>query len=138
MSFQFEDLPPDYIKKAKELNISAEDIIEKFVRGGGKGGQKINKTSICVMLRHIPTRIEVKCQKHREQAKNRISAYKLLIRKIENLKKGKESEEAKRIFKLKKQKKKRSKRAKEKILEEKKRRAELKKTRKNISESHET
>lgn len=132
MGFQIEDLPPDYVQKAEELGVFVADIEEKFVRGGGKGGQKINKTSSCVSLKHIPTGIEVRCQKHREQAKNRLSAFKLLIQKVENLKKGKESDRAKRIFKLRKQKKKRSKRAKEKILEGKRRRSEIKEGRTKI------
>lgn len=131
MNFPVE-LPPDALQKAKELDIHPEDIEEQFIRGGGKGGQKINKTASCVLLKHGPTGIEVRCQKHREQAKNRISAYKLLIRKIETAMKGKESDEAKRIFKLRKQKKRRSKRAKEKMLEEKRRRGEIKQRRKDV------
>lgn len=126
------ELPPDYLQKASDLDIRPEDIDEKFVRGGGKGGQKINKTSSCVVLRHAPTGIEVRCQKHREQSKNRLSAYKLLIRKIETMVKGAESEEAQRIFKLRKQKKRRTRRAKERMLEEKRRRGELKEHRRKV------
>ncbi|MBU1953465.1 peptide chain release factor-like protein [Patescibacteria group bacterium] len=126
------ELPPDYVRRAEELGIFAEDIEEKFVRGGGKGGQKINKTSSCVMLRHLPTGIEVRCQKHREQSKNRVSAYKLLIRKVEEFVKGEESEKAQKIFKLRKQKKRRSRKAKEKMLEEKRRRAEVKELRRAV------
>ncbi|MDO8494614.1 MAG: peptide chain release factor-like protein, partial [Deltaproteobacteria bacterium] len=42
-------------------NIQESDILEKFIRGSGKGGQKINKTSTCVWLRHVPTGNEEKC-----------------------------------------------------------------------------
>ena len=129
------DLPPDYLQRAKALKVFPEDIEEQFVRGGGKGGQKINKTASCVFLRHEPTGIEVRCQKHREQVKNRLSAYKLLIRKIETVKKGRESERAKKIHKLRKQKKRRSKRAKEKMIEGKRRRGEIKGLRKNVDPS---
>lgn len=125
MAFNIE-LPPHFLEKAEELKISPWDITEQFVRGSGKGGQKINKTSSCVLLRHIPTGIEVRCQKHREQSKNRLSAYKLLILKIEDQVKGAESTRAKKIFKLKKQKQKRSKRAKEKMLASKHKRSEIK------------
>jgi len=114
------------------MKISPDDISEYFIRGGGKGGQKINKTSSCVLLRHEPTGIEVRCQRHREQSKNRISAYKLLVLKIEESVIGEESEHAKKIFKIRKQKQKRSKRAKEKMLEEKKKRSEIKQTRRPI------
>ncbi|MBU1019473.1 MAG: peptide chain release factor-like protein [Patescibacteria group bacterium] len=115
------DLPEDFLEKASRLKVFAEDIEEKFVRGSGAGGQKINKTSSCVWLRHLPSGTEVKCQKHRERGKNRVSAYKLLIKKIETEKLGKKSEQAKKIFKLQKQKKRRSRRAKEKMLDDKKR-----------------
>ncbi len=131
MNFPIE-LSEQFVAKALKLGISAGDISEQFVRGTGKGGQKVNKTSSTVLLKHIPTGIEVRCQKHREQSKNRLSAYKLLILKIEAEKLGKESDLAKKIFKLKKQKMKRSKRAKEKILEQKKQRSEIKALRRDI------
>ncbi|MBN1494933.1 peptide chain release factor-like protein [Candidatus Peregrinibacteria bacterium] len=126
------ELKPGILKKAFELEIFSNDIEEKFIRGSGHGGQKVNKTSSTVWLKHIPTGVEVKCQSYREQSKNRIAAYKLLIYKIDALKKGRESERAKKIFKLKKQKIKRSKRAKEKLLALKKHRKEIKEARKSI------
>ncbi len=128
MEFSVE-LPEDILQKAQELKVNPEDIVEQFIRGGGKGGQKINKTSSCVQLRHVPTGIEVRCQAHREQSKNRLSAYKLLINKIEQKIKGAQSERAREIFRKIKQKKKRSKRAKEKMLELKHRQSEKKEMR---------
>lgn len=133
MSFAIE-LPPHFLAKAQELKVYPWDIVEQFVRGSGKGGQKINKTSSCVLLRHLPTGIEVRCQKHREQSKNRLSAYKLLILKIEEKVKGNESQRARKIFKLKKQKQKRTKRAKEKILQSKKMRGEIKANRGSVTD----
>ncbi|KKP38463.1 MAG: hypothetical protein UR28_C0016G0016 [Candidatus Peregrinibacteria bacterium GW2011_GWF2_33_10] len=126
------ELSAKYIEKAQELYIQNNDIIEQFIHGSGHGGQKINKTSSTVYLKHLPTGIEIKCQAFRERGKNRIQAYKLLIDKIEFLKKGKESEKAKKNYKLKKQKQKRSKRAKEKILEQKHLRSEVKKNRTQV------
>jgi len=131
MNFPVE-LSPEFLQKAAQLRINPADIVEQFVRGSGKGGQKINKTSSTVHLRHLPTGIEVRCQKHREQSKNRLSAYKLLILKIEEKVKGARSAMQKKIFKLKKQKQKRSKRAKEKMLHNKKQRSEIKQSRRNI------
>lgn len=127
------ELTEKHLAKAKELKIYPKDIEESFVLGSGAGGQKINKTASCVLLRHTPTGTEVRCQKHREQSKNRLSAYKLLFNKIEFNIKGVESEKAKKIHKLRKQKQRRSKKAKEKILEAKRQRAEIKKTRKPIN-----
>lgn len=126
------ELSPPMLQKAHELGVHPQDIIEKFVAGSGAGGQKINKTASCVMLKHIPTGILVRCQKHREQSKNRISAYKLLLLKIEERIKGKESELAQKIFKIRKQKQKRSKRAKEKILRDKAHKSQIKEQRKAV------
>lgn len=131
MNFPIE-IPPFFLQKALELQIKPEDIAESFIRGGGKGGQKINKTSSCVLLRHAPTGIEVRCQKHREQSSNRLSAYKLLILKIEEKVKGSLSQRQKEIYKLRKQKRKRSKRAKEKILAAKHHHSEIKQNRGDI------
>lgn len=131
MNFPVE-LPPKFSKKAEDLKIFPFHIDEQFVRGSGAGGQKVNKTSSTVLLKHMPSGIEVRCQKHREQSRNRISAYKLLINKIEELRLGRESEKSKKIFKLIKQKKRRSKKAKEKMLVAKKHRAAIKENRGNL------
>jgi peptide chain release factor len=120
------ELPSPSLALAARLGVFPGDIQEKFTRGSGAGGQKVNKTSSVVNLKHVPTGIEVKVQKYREQSKNRISAYKLLILKIEESKRGKESVIAREIFKKRKQKKRRSRKAKEKMLAEKHHRGELK------------
>jgi len=102
------------------LHIREEDIEESFIRSRGKGGQHVNKTSTCVYLRHLPTGTEVKCQEGRSQALNRYCARLLLIKKIDELIRGKESAEQQRIEKIRRQKRKRSKRSKEKMLADKK------------------
>jgi len=116
-------------EKMRQLGINESDIIERFVRSSGAGGQKVNKTSTCVYIKHIPSGIEVKCQKERSQALNRFLARRILADKIEKIQLGRKSEETKRIAKIKRQKRKRSKRAKEKILREKKIQSEKKKSR---------
>ncbi|HPP06096.1 MAG TPA: peptide chain release factor-like protein [Syntrophorhabdaceae bacterium] len=103
-------------EKMERLGIKDEDIIERFIRSGGPGGQNVNKTSTCVYLKHLPTGIEVKCQKERSQALNRYLARRILVEKIEEMLLGKESERQREIEKIRRQKRKRSKRAKEKIL----------------------
>ncbi|HVN97671.1 MAG TPA: peptide chain release factor-like protein [Syntrophorhabdaceae bacterium] len=111
------------------LGINESDIFEQFVRSSGHGGQKVNKTSTCVYLKHLPTGIEVKCQEERSQALNRFLARRILVKKIENMVLGKLSEERQRVEKLKRQKRKRSKRAKEKMLRLKHIHSEKKKNR---------
>jgi len=111
------------------LGIREEDIEEKFVRSGGKGGQRVNKASTCVYLRHLPSGIEVKCQQERSQSLNRFLARRILANKIESIKLGRLSEERKRIEKIRRQKRRRSKRAKEKILKSKAKRSEKKRMR---------
>ncbi len=113
-------------EKMERLGIREEDLVEKFIRSSGHGGQKVNKTSTCVYLKHLPTEIEVKCQKERYQSLNRYHARKILTDKIEALILGKESEEQQRIEKIRRQKRKRSKRAKMKILEAKKKQSQKK------------
>ncbi|MEA3305548.1 MAG: peptide chain release factor-like protein [Candidatus Omnitrophota bacterium] len=117
--------------KMDSLGIKEADLNEKFIRASKKGGQKVNKTSTCVYIKHGPTGIEVKCQKERSQALNRFLARRILVNKIESAVLGRKAEERKRIEKIRRQKRKRSRRAKEKILRCKKIRSEKKKLRKN-------
>ncbi len=119
----------DLKEKMAALNINEQDLQETFIRSGGKGGQHVNKVSTCVHLKHIPTGVEVKCQQERSQALNRYRARVILVDKIEQLIRGKESREQQRIEKIRRQKRKRSKRAKEKMLEEKKMQSEKKRLR---------
>jgi protein subunit release factor B len=116
-------------QRMDSLGIFEQDIVEKFVRSSGKGGQKVNKTSTCVYLKHLPTDIEVKCQRERYQTVNRFLARRILTDKIEKMILGKKSEEQQRIEKIRRQKRKRSQRAKLKILEEKRKHAQKKKGR---------
>ena len=113
----------------EKFKIFEKDIEEKFIRSSGKGGQHVNKVSTCVYLKHIPYGIEVKCQSERSQALNRFLARRRLADKIEANILGEKSKEQQNIAKIRRQKRKRSKRAKEKMLIEKKKQADKKKTR---------
>jgi len=116
--------------KLDRLGVGKKDVIEKFVRSSGPGGQKVNKTSSCVYLKHIPTGIEVKMSRERSQSLNRFLAWRLLAEKIEERIYKIKSEKRRRIEKIRRQKQKRSKRAKEKILRAKKIQSMKKKLRK--------
>ena len=115
-----------------QSGIREEDIVEKFIRASGPGGQFVNKTSSCVYLKHIPTGIEVKCQKERSQALNRYAARKILAEKIKEYRLKqirKAKDEAQR---LKRQMRKKPARLKRKILEDKRRLSQKKRLRSKI------
>ena len=126
VSAQKEKLLQDRMKK---LGVSEKDIEETFVRSSGPGGQKVNKSSSCVFIRHIPTGLSVKYQRERSQALNRFLARRLLLDKIERMQKGMVSSERERAEKIRRQKRKRSKRAKQKMLADKHHKAEKKQLR---------
>ena len=65
------------------LGVSPDDIEETFIRGAGAGGQKINKTSSTVRLRHRPTGLDVRCQRERSQTTNRMLAWLELADRLE-------------------------------------------------------
>ena len=75
-------LPSQISEKLAALGVRASEVEEKFVRGTGPGGQKINKTSSTVWLRHGPTGIEVRCQRERSQTANRELAWTELVAKL--------------------------------------------------------
>ena len=97
-------------ERMEVLGVREEDLEEKFIRSSGRGGQKVNKTSTCVYLRHLPTGVEVKCMQERSQSLNRFLARRELVEKISNLS-GQSTSEGMKIEKIRKQKSKRKKRA---------------------------
>jgi protein subunit release factor B len=88
----------------QKCNLFEKDIEETFVRSSGSGGQKVNKSSTCVYLKHIATGLSVKIQKSRSQGLNRYYARKRLCELLENKLLGKQSPDTKRIEKIRKQK----------------------------------
>ena len=76
-------LPTQIDERLTAVGVRTADVEERFVRGTGPGGQKINKTSSTVWLRHGPTGIEVRCQRERSQAANRELAWLELVGRLE-------------------------------------------------------
>ena len=115
----------------QRLGVREEELEETFIRSGGPGGQNVNKVATCVVLRHRPSHLEVRCQQERSQALNRYLARRILLRRLEAQRLGVLSAEAQRIAKLRRQKYRRSKRAQEKVLAAKKLHAEKKRLRRS-------
>ncbi len=113
-------------ERMKRLGIKEGDLIEKFILGSGKGGQKINKTSSCVYLKHLPTGIEIKCQRERSRELNRFYARRELCERLEQKIENKKSEKQQEIEKIRRQKRRRSRKSKEKMLAAKKQLSEKK------------
>jgi protein subunit release factor B len=104
-------------EKMEALGVREEDIEEKFIRSSGSGGQKVNKTSTCVYLRHIPTGIEVKCMRERSQPLNRFLARRELAEKISKMS-GQITSDDIRMAKIRRQKLRRKKKAQSKYRSE--------------------
>ena len=115
------------------LGVREGDLQETFIRSGGHGGQNVNKTSTCVLLLHRPSGIQVKCQTTRQQGLNRWLARRLLLDKIEALKKGALAAERARVEKIRRQKRPRSRKAKERMLANKSHHAAKKESRRGIA-----
>jgi protein subunit release factor B len=102
-------------KRMKALGILKEDLEEKFIKSSGKGGQKVNKTSSAVFLRHKKTNLSVKCGKSRSQSLNRFYALRSLLDKIDSNINGVPDKALLKIEKLKKQKQRRKRRTQKKL-----------------------
>lgn len=120
--------------RMNKLYVREKDLVEKFILGSGRGGQKRNKTSSCVYLRHVPTGIEIKCQRERSRAVNRYLARQELCNRVEERILGEKSARRQKEEKIRRQKRRRSRRQKEKMLEEKRKQAEKKKLRRLVEE----
>jgi len=119
-------------RRMGELSISETDLVERFILGSGKGGQKVNKTSSCVYLKHEPSGTEVKCQRSRSREYNRFMARRELCERIADAIEGERSRRRQAAEKIRRQKRRRSRRAKARMLEEKRQRGEKKAMRRPV------
>ncbi|PAW69213.1 MAG: peptide chain release factor-like protein [Verrucomicrobiia bacterium Tous-C4TDCM] len=108
------------------LGITEDDLVEKFVLGSGSGGQKINKTSSCVYLKHLPTSIEVKCQANRSREMNRFQAREELCDRIEGIRRDKAQARIDEVEKLRRQNRPLSRRSKQRSVAEKRKTSQKK------------
>ncbi len=109
----------DLEQRLAALGITEKDLLEKFVRGSGAGGQKINKTSNCVFLKHLPTGVCIKCQMDRSREMNRFLARRELCEQLEAIRDGKSIARTQAIEKMRRQKRPRSRRSKQRSVADK-------------------
>lgn len=101
----------DLKNRIQKLQININEIDENFIRGSGHGGQKINKTSNCVVLSYPKLNLIIKNQESRQRSLNRFLALRELIDQIELKISPETSQKLKAIAKIIKQKKRRTKRS---------------------------
>lgn len=94
----------------QRIGLVEADLEEQFVRSSGPGGQKVNKSSSAVYLKHIPTGQDVKVQISRSQALNRYYARKLLAERMERQALGRQSAQDRKQDTIRKQKRRRQRR----------------------------
>jgi peptide chain release factor len=116
-----------HMQAITELNEA--ELEETFDRSSGPGGQNVNKTSTKVTLRHLPTGIVVTVQDTRSQFKNREIARERLLQEIND--RRRQAQQAKRHEqeKARRAKRPRPARIKARILDDKRKRASVKRDR---------
>ena len=129
-------LPDDdaLTKRMKKLRLREEDLQEDFIRGSGPVGQKVNKTSSTVVLRHIPSGVEIRCQRERSQVMNRHWARVELCDRLETILNDSKLAVQNEREKVRRQNRPRPRGLKQRILKEKKSRGQVKKNRGRIIE----
>lgn len=79
---------------SKIPQLKEEELEVQYVRGSGPGGQSVNKTANCVVLKHLPTNLVVKCHETRSVDQNLKRAKESLINKLDILINKEDSVEA--------------------------------------------
>ncbi|MBK1815178.1 peptide chain release factor-like protein [Luteolibacter yonseiensis] len=108
------------------LGITEADLLEKFVRGSGAGGQKINKTSNCVFLKHLPTGVCIKCQIDRSREMNRFLARRELCDQLDAIREGRAVAKTQAIEKMRRTNRPRSRNSKKRSVADKRKVSEKK------------
>ena len=116
-------------QRLADLGVESDDLVERFSRAGGPGGQHVNRTATAVRLRHEPSGTEVRAESERSQLANRIAARELLIAKIEAARAAEEAARRAERERKRRQRRQRPRAVKKRMREGKRRRGAVKKLR---------
>lgn len=129
-------LAPSTIANIRDLmaraGVAESDLEETFILGGGPGGQKTNKTSNVVRLKHIPTGTQIRFGETRSREDNRWLARRALAEGILEREQNVKSEKRQLAEKKRRQKRRRSRRQKQRMLDDKHAHSEKKASRKRV------
>jgi len=117
------------MERLAALGLAESEFEETFARSSGPGGQHVNKVSTAVTLRHVPSGVAVTVQDSRSQSRNRQLAWERLLATIERTRRAAVAAEKSSREKVRRQKARRPWALKQRILEAKKRRSQIKKLR---------
>ena len=124
----------DFDARLAALGMRSAEIEERFILGSGRGGQKLQKTSSCVWLRHIPTGMAVRCQRERSQTVNRELAWAELCAKLEERDRAAATARQTERAKVQRRNRQKSRGQKARMIQSKKHRAGIKSSRGRVGE----
>ncbi len=124
-------------RRLAELGIAPEELEERFVRSGGPGGQHANKSSTAVQLVHKPSGMEVRVESERSQLQNRVEARERLIQRVQEARDAAEAAERGAREKERRRRRRPSAAARKRNVQNKRRRAEVKRGRKRVDREDE-
>lgn len=124
----------DVLERLASLGVREADLEERFIRAPGPGGQKVNKSSSAVHLIHKPSGTEIKVARERSQALNRLIARIELCNRLETALRESLAAHRQAVEKARRQARQKSRAQKKQMVEEKRRRSDVKAKRRRVTD----